>query len=260
MAPNIRHWVQPRGEGCCLTGWQPRGKQSLKPASIMHLGIWHLRVVLGGFHRVPIFQGCQIYLNLFRYSPCTVFQFFYCLALETSLCFICFLRQDSIMFGKRNPLISTCRGTNAAVIKGSNWKSNMYRWCSHLNRFLTSIFNGFSIATFATFDSQRAPPPHHASSEVYRRDWTLARRAVDWAASHVPHLQLQHHCALAKPSMNARRFHLLERWTSSLLTSLALMISALISVMRGKSMAGTWWVDSQLYSCTLPRSSKLSLI
>ena len=67
---NIRHWVQPRGEGCCLTGWQPRGKQSLKPASIMHLGIWHLRVVLWVFHRVPIFQGCQINLILFRYSPC----------------------------------------------------------------------------------------------------------------------------------------------------------------------------------------------
>ena len=27
-----------KGEACCETAWQPRGKQSLKPASIMHLG------------------------------------------------------------------------------------------------------------------------------------------------------------------------------------------------------------------------------
>ena len=54
--------------------------------------------------------------------------------------------------------------------------------------------------------------------EVYRRDWTLARRVVDWAASHVPYLQLQHFCALACPgpgqtlTLNEffRRF--LERW------------------------------------------------
>ena len=35
------HGVVPsklKGEACCETAWQPRGKQSLKPASIMHLG------------------------------------------------------------------------------------------------------------------------------------------------------------------------------------------------------------------------------
>ncbi len=38
--PDVMVLVLPllKGEACCETAWQPRGKQSLKPASIMHFG------------------------------------------------------------------------------------------------------------------------------------------------------------------------------------------------------------------------------